>query len=135
MSAPTAIVRLPSTPVAPAEEYFVAPEKLIDGNPKQTVWIEYQDATGRFCAGLWSSEVGAWRIRYTEEEYCRILHGRSVITDEDGHFVTVCAGDEFTIPAGFVGTWRVLEPTLKRFVIHEDGQAQPPPIGDFPTEP
>jgi uncharacterized cupin superfamily protein len=28
-------------------------------------------------------------------------------------------GDEFVIPRGFVGTWEVVEPTLKRFVIHE----------------
>jgi hypothetical protein len=26
---------------------------------------------------------------------------------------------EFVVPRGFVGTWRVLEPTRKRFVIHE----------------
>jgi uncharacterized cupin superfamily protein len=119
MTDTASVVLLPPRPAVAAEDYFVAPEKLLEGNPKQTVWIEYQDAGGHFCAGLWSSEVGAWRIRYTEEEYCRILEGRSVITDEAGHAVSVGPGDEFTIPAGFTGTWRVVEPTLKRFVIHE----------------
>jgi uncharacterized cupin superfamily protein len=118
-----AVLLLAALPAVPAEEYFVAPEKLIEGNPKQTVWLEYQDATAQFCAGIWASEVGAWRIRYTEEEYCRILEGRSVITDDAGQAVTVGPGDEFTIPAGFVGTWRVLEPTRKRFVIHEQAAA------------
>ena len=119
-----AVLLLPARPQASAEEYRVAPEKLIEGNPRQTAWVEYQDPTGEFTVGLWSSEVGAWRIRYTEEEYCRILEGRSVITDEAGHAITVGPGDEFTIPAGFVGTWRVLEATRKRFVIHERAAAE-----------
>ena len=119
MTTTPAIVLLPAAPNGEAEPYFVAPEKLVDGNPEQRAWVDYEDATGEFCAGLWSSGVGAWRIRYTEQEYCRILAGVSVITDEAGLAVTVRAGDEFTIPAGFVGTWRVVEPTLKRFVIHE----------------
>jgi uncharacterized cupin superfamily protein len=108
-----------ATPAGEPEEYFVAPEKLVEGNPRQHAWIEHQDPRGEFVVGWWSSEVGAWRIRYTENEYCRIVAGRSVVTDEAGHAVTVGPGDEFTIPAGFAGTWRVLEPTLKRFVIHE----------------
>lgn len=119
MPHPTAVQLLSSNPTIEAQDYFVAPEKLLEGNPRQTVWLEYQDASGEFCAGLWASEPGAWRIAYTEEEYCRILEGRSVITDDAGHAVAVGPGDEFTIPAGFTGTWRVVEPTRKRFVIHE----------------
>ena len=101
------------------ESYFVAPEKLISGNPKQTAWVQHASVDGRFSAGLWRSEVGKWSIRYTEHEYCRILEGLSVITADDGQAVTVQPGDEFVIPRGFVGTWEVLQPTLKRFVIHE----------------
>jgi uncharacterized cupin superfamily protein len=37
----------------------------------------------------------------------------------DGPAVNVRPGDELIIPRGFVGTWEVLQPTLKRFVIHE----------------
>ena len=48
-----------------------------------------------------------------------MLTGLSTITDETGAVLTVKAGDEFVIPAGFVGTWEVLEPTTKRFVIYE----------------
>lgn len=101
------------------ESYFVAADKLISGNPKQTAWVQHASADGRFSAGLWHSEVGQWSIRYTEQEYCRILEGLSVITAEDGTAVTVRPGDEFVIPRGFVGTWEVLQPTLKRFVMHE----------------
>ena len=104
-----------------AEEYHVAAEKLIEGNPKQTAWVQYTDPSGRFCAGFWASETGKWRISYTEEEYCWMLEGVSVITDEQGVAVTVRPGDEFVIPRGFKGTWEVVEPTRKRFVIYEAG--------------
>jgi uncharacterized cupin superfamily protein len=115
--APT-IVRLDSAERA-AEEYFLAPEKLIRGNPKQTVWMHYTDPSGQFMVGLWRSEPGLWRVRYTEQEYCHILDGTSVLTDAAGHAVTVSAGDSFVVPRGFVGTWEVVVTTTKRFVIHE----------------
>jgi len=107
------------------EEYLLPPERLLEGNPRQTVWLHFTDGTGRFMAGIWHSERGRWKIRYTEEEYCRLLEGVSVITDQAGGAVTVRAGDEFVIPSGFVGTWEVVEPTRKRFVIYEPGTANP----------
>ncbi len=103
------------------EEYFLAPEKLLQGNPQQTVWLHYTDASGKFMSGFWHSERGRWNISYTEEEYCQMLEGLSIITDEAGTAVTVKAGDEFVIPRGFAGTWEVVEPTRKRFVIYEPG--------------
>jgi uncharacterized cupin superfamily protein len=114
------VQRLPAKAGA-GETYFVAPEKRIAGNPQQTAWVQHASVDQRFSAGLWHSEVGKWSIRYTEDEYCRIIEGCSIITSEDGQAVTVCPGDEFVIPRGFVGIWEVVEPTLKRFVIHEPG--------------
>jgi uncharacterized cupin superfamily protein len=107
---------------ATAEEYFLPPEKLIAGNPKQCVWKHYADRSGKFFAGLWSSEVGKWRIEYTEEEYCQILHGSSIITDREGNAVTVSAGDSLVVPRGFVGTWEVVAATHKIYVIYEPGE-------------
>ena len=64
--------------------------------------------------------MGKWSIRYTEDEYCRILEGCSIISSARRRRPSPCgSGDEFVIPRGFVGTWEVVEPTLKRFVIHE----------------
>lgn len=98
---------------------FVASEKLIAGNPKQTLWLHYTDASGQFFAGVWCSEPGKWRIAYTEEEYCHLIEGLSVITDAQGQATTVAAGESFVIPRGFTGTWEVVETTTKRFVIYE----------------
>src|ERR1700733_8592730 len=111
-------------PVA-AEEYFLPPQKLLQGNPRQTVWMHYTDPSAKFMVGIWHSERGRWTILYTEEEFCRILEGVSVLTDEAGGQVTVRAGDEFVIPAGFSGSWEVLEPTRKRLVIYEAATALP----------
>jgi len=118
MSTSVRVQRLPADAGA-GESYFIAPEKRIAGNPKQTAWVQHASEDQRFSAGLWHSEVGKWSIRYTEQEYCRILEGVSLITAADGQVVTVRPGDEFVIPRGFVGTWEVLQPTLKRFVIYE----------------
>jgi uncharacterized cupin superfamily protein len=106
---------------AKPDEYYLAPEKLIAGNPKQTLWMHYTDASKKFFAGIWHSEVGKWRIAYTEEEYCKVLDGTSVITDSSGNAVTVTAGESFVIPSGFIGTWEVVTPTRKEFVIFEPG--------------
>lgn len=102
------------------EEYFLDQEKLISGNPKQSLWLEYTDTTNQFFSGVWASEEGEWQVAFTEEEYCRIIDGVSVITAIDGESFTVKAGDEFVIPAGFKGTWKVVEPTRKRFVSYEN---------------
>jgi uncharacterized cupin superfamily protein len=119
--ATVAVRRLTVSDPTAGEEYFLPAERLLDSNPKQTVWLHYTDGSGKFMAGLWRSERGRWKIIYTEEEYCQVLEGVSVITDLHGLAVTVRAGDEFVIPAGFVGTWEVVEPTRKRFVIYEPG--------------
>mgnify|MGYP003650946272 CR=1 FL=1 len=115
-------VHLLAESTAETETYFLAPEKLLSGNPEQSVRVTYTDATEQFFAGTWSSDVGKWRINYTEEEYCEIIEGTSIITSDDGAATTVTSGDSFVVPRGFSGTWEVVEPTSKKFVIYERRQ-------------
>ena len=112
-------LRLFSGTTPAVEQYHLPPEKLLAGNPLQQVCLDHTDASGQFFAGTWRSEPGKWRIRYTEEEYCELLEGRSVVTDSTGQATSLSAGDRFVIPRGFVGTWEVVEATTKRFVIFE----------------
>ncbi|HTY49743.1 MAG TPA: cupin domain-containing protein [Steroidobacteraceae bacterium] len=107
---------------APRDDYFLPPEKRLAGNPKQSVWVQYTDPSGRFMTGIWHSEVGRWKVAYTEEEYCHIMAGVSVLTDTAGKALTVKAGEDFVVPRGFVGTWEVVEPTTKRFVVYDTGE-------------
>ena len=104
---------------SPGEDYHLASDKLIRGNPRQTLWLEYSDATRQFHSGIWRSEPGQWRVAYTEEEYCQMIAGVCVLRGDDGSEFTARAGDSFVVPRGFVGTWEVVEAATKRFVIYE----------------
>jgi uncharacterized cupin superfamily protein len=105
-------------PVA-SEPSSVAADRLIDGNPVQRVANHFADATNQFFAGRWSSTPGSWRIRYTESELCVITHGKVAIASEDGQRTIFGPGDAFVIPAGFSGTWEVLESCTKIYAIFE----------------
>ena len=104
---------------ATPEHYRPAPEKVLKGDPAQSVTNHYSSPCNQFHAGVWEGEPGQWTIRYTEHEYCEILQGVSVIRDEQGNAKTVRAGDRFVIPAGLVGTWEVLETCRKVYVMFE----------------
>ena len=101
------------------ETYYIDAGKRISGNPKQSIWNHYTDPTGQFFSDEWHSEVGKWRINYTEEEFCRLLEGVSVVTDAAGNATTLRAGDSFVVPSGFSGSWEVLEPTRKLYAIYQ----------------
>lgn len=107
-----------SIPIA-AEPYHSAPERRVQGNPQLTLWQHYTDPTGQFSVGEWQGEVGAWRVQYTEEEFCQIIEGVSILRGDDDTETTVRAGDRFVIPAGFNGVWEVRERTRKTYVIFE----------------
>ena len=64
-------------------------------------------------------KIESFAVAYTEEEYCQMLEGVSIVTDAGGHAVTLKAGDSFVVPRGFTGTWEVVEPSRKTFVVYE----------------
>ena len=101
------------------KDYFLAPERLVEGNPQLSLWEHYTDASGNFSVGIWQGEVGVWNIAYKKDEYCEILEGHSVLTDASGLERTVVKGDRFVIPKGFTGTWRVIETTKKIYASYE----------------
>lgn len=102
-----------------AEAYRPAAEKILKGDPQQQVRNHYASPCQQFNAGVWEGDIGQWTVSYSEHEYCEILQGVSVLRDNDGNAKTVRAGDRFVIPAGFTGTWEVLEPCRKVYVIFE----------------
>ena len=54
-------------PVEPETDHPRA-ERRIDGNPQRTTWNHYTNASGEVFAGIWSSEVGSWRIEIVPVE-------------------------------------------------------------------
>ena len=93
-----------------------APDRLIDGDPQSMTWT-LEEQPGGVCAGVWESTPGTWRVRYTEWEYCRILSGISIVTEDGGAPFRVAAGDSFILRPGFEGIWEVVETTRKEYVI------------------
>lgn len=91
------------------------PAKVVEGDPIHTTW-NLEDRDGLYC-GIWQSTPGAWRVSYTEWEYVHIREGVSVLSDTAGNAVTLRAGDSFVIRPGFKGIWKVVETTVKDYVI------------------
>lgn len=94
-------------------------ERLIAGTPQLAVQNYYTDPTQQFFAGRWAATRGKWRVRYTENELCVMTAGRVVIESAAGERMSFGAGDVFLVPAGFTGTWEVLEDCAKIYAIFE----------------
>ena len=113
----TAIVPLHGTLEPDVSE--IAADRLIAGKPRPLVANYFSDASQQFFAGRWSATRGKWRVRYTENELCVMTSGKVVIESESGERSSFASGDAFVVPAGFSGTWEVLEDCSKIYAIFE----------------
>jgi hypothetical protein len=106
-------------PLPEPSVYRPPAERILSGDPVQSAINLYQSPDGRFHSGIWECQPGKWRVVFTESEFCRLLTGAIVVTGDDGATETFRAGDSFVSPAGFTGTWEVLEPTRKLYAFYE----------------
>jgi len=97
----------------------VSADRLVSGNPVTRVSNYFNDRSQQFFAGRWSATRGKWRVRYSENELCVMTAGRVVIESDSGERGTFGPGDAFVVPAGFAGTWEVLEDCSKIYAIFE----------------
>lgn len=96
-----------------------AADRLLAGTPRQTVENYFSDSTQQFFCGRWSSTPGKWRIRYSESEFCCLTRGRVVLENLAGDRWEFGSGQAFVVPAGFEGTWQVIEDCTKFYAIFE----------------
>jgi uncharacterized cupin superfamily protein len=96
-----------------------ATDKLIAGDPRQTISNYFSDSTGQFHAGRWSSTRGKWRIRYSESEFCCLTKGRVALENNAGERWEFGPGQAFVVPSGFEGSWEVIEECTKFYAIFE----------------
>ncbi|PTT16188.1 cupin [Flavobacterium sp. HMWF030] len=102
--------------VKPSKTSNPPKEDIIFGNPLHRSWIlDTQENGVQF--GVWEGTKGKWKFSVDNWEYCRILFGISVITNEKGQSFTVKEGDSFVLHPGFSGTWEALETTRKEFIV------------------
>jgi uncharacterized protein len=112
-----AIVRLDGS-LAP-EVSEPAADRVLAGKPQTQVANYFGDPSQQFFAGRWAATRGKWRVRYSEHELCVMTSGRVAIESDSGERITFVAGDAFVVPAGFSGTWEVLEDCSKIYAIFE----------------
>jgi uncharacterized cupin superfamily protein len=81
--------------------------------------VHYDNPAERLSAGEWEALPGKWRISYGEWEYVRVISGTCVLAGDDGSRLAAGPGDRFVIEPGFTGSWEVLTPMRKHWVIRE----------------
>ena len=96
-------------------------ERRETGAPLRETWTLYQAPVDGVAAGIWTCEPGRWRIEFgpAEHEYFIVLEGRARLHDEAGRVTDVGPGQAAMIPAGFRGSFEVLERVRKHFVVIE----------------
>lgn len=91
------------------------------GAPERHTWTLYESAAEGVAAGIWQCEPGRWRIAFGphEHEYFFVLEGRARLHSADGTVTDLGPGQAAVIPAGFRGSFEVLERVRKHFVVVE----------------
>ena len=108
---------IPVVIVGEGESTRPAADRLIAGDPVQRAWNVFTDAGEQFHVGHWSSTRGVWRVRYTECELCVLTAGHVELVSQSGARTNFGPGEAFVVPAGFAGTWAVLEDCTKIYAI------------------
>ena len=81
------------------------------------VWANEQGTR----AGYWECTPGEFTLHCDGyAEICQILKGRLTVQERDRELITLQAGDTLVMPSGWLGTWRVLDPVRKLFVVVPD---------------
>lgn len=96
---------------------LIAGVEVLKGEPKfNVVTVDKRD---RVKAVFWESTQGKWHFSNSKNhwEYCHITQGVSVVTEDGGKPQRYVEGQSFILHPGFSGTWEVIEPTRKEFVI------------------
>lgn len=94
-----------------------APERLIAGDPSYRTWEMAAAGHGGIRTGIWEATPGVTHsIKGETWEYCTILSGTIILTEEGGAARRFTAGDTFVMRPGFVGTWETVETVRKLWV-------------------
>lgn len=102
----------------PPRESRPAPDRLIAGDPGYKTWEVADAGEGNIRTGIWEATPGITRsIKGAAWEYCTILSGVVLLTEDGGETRRFAAGDTFVMRPGFAGTWETVETVRKLFVV------------------
>jgi len=90
---------------------------VVEGKPTMTTTVQHTTADGKILSGTWQATPGTYYATYTDYEFVHLISGRIIITQDGGQPVEVGPGDAFAVEANFKGTWKIVEPVTKHFVV------------------
>jgi uncharacterized protein len=125
---PASLLKLQALMPGEPEADHPRAERLIEGNPRRDTWnlVDATLAAGRLYCGVWRCEPGHWFIEMAagEHELFTVLSGHCRVHAAAGGFEAVGPGEALYIPAGFRGSFEVLEPLTKTYaIVTQDGGA------------
>jgi len=113
--------KLAASMLGTPEVDYPRPERLLAGHPRRETWSTVDTAVqgARPFCGVWRCEPGHWRIEMAdgEHELFTVLTGRCRVHAEDGRFAEAGPGEAIAIPAGFRGSFEVIEALTKTYAI------------------
>lgn len=96
---------------------FPPTERLVAGAPRFTTWKFTATKDGQIGSGIWEATPGTWISKKEGVwEFCTILSGVSILTEDGGAARRLVAGDTIVLQPDFTGVWEVLETTRKVYV-------------------
>ena len=90
---------------------------VVEGKPTMKTAVQHTSANGKILSGTWQATPGTYHATYTDYEFVHLIAGRIIITQDGGKSVEVGPGDAFVVDASFKGTWKIVEPVTKHFVV------------------
>jgi uncharacterized protein len=118
---PSTLLKLQSVMDGPPEVDHPKPERRVSGNPQRRTWnlVDASLPAGRLYCGVWHCEPGHWRIQMAagEHELFTVLTGRCRVHAQHGGVQEAGPGEAIYLPAGFAGSFEVIEPMSKTYAI------------------
>lgn len=108
----------------PAEEQFVAPENVIEGNHRPRGEILYYG--DQLIMEVYENDAVTFRIDEPTvyDEFVLVLSGKLILTGNDGVSQEYVAGDSLLVPKGFAGTWQMLGTFRELIAIEREAYEQ-----------
>lgn len=67
--------------------------------------------------GIWECSPGTFKRQVMEREFSHFIYGKGTFTTEDGNVLEFSGGDAIYFPENTHGTWEIIEPLRKSFII------------------
>ena len=102
------------------EKPLAAPNaEPLDGEVLVRGHVEFTDKERTIISGVWESDPGTSRWEFlTRGEIVHILDGRMTVQRDGEDPVELTGGSAAFFPLGWTGTWNVIEPVRKFYVVY-----------------